>query len=140
MSYAMSASLQAAVYQHLVADAALTALVGQEIYDLPLPVDAPDAPELHITLGEERVRDAGTATSRGAQHDFSVTVHSSAQGFASAKAAAGAVSEALVDAPLILARGRLVALRMLFASAERGTAPERRRIVLRFRAVIDDTI
>ncbi len=44
---------------------------------------------------------------------------------------------ALVDAPLALDAGRLVALRFLRASAERGRAPVKRRVVLRFRAVVD---
>ena len=50
---------------------------------------------------------------------------------------AGAVCAALVDAPLALGAGRLVALHFLRAGAERGRAPEKRKITLRFRAVVD---
>ncbi len=34
-------------------------------------------------------------------------------------------------------QGRLVALRFLRAAAERGPAPEKRKVSLRFRAVVD---
>ena len=34
--------------------------------------------------------------------------------------------------------GRVVALRFLSARAERGRAPEKRRVTLRFRAVVDE--
>jgi hypothetical protein len=54
------------------------------------------------------------------------------------KRVAAAVCAALVDAPLALASGRLVALRFLRASAERGRPPVKRRVVLRFRAVVDE--
>lgn len=137
MSYIYSAGLQAAIYQRLVADPGLAALVGAEIHDAPLELGrAATAPD-HVTLGEEQVRANDTKTSRGALHDFSVVVHSGRDGFSSAKAIAGAVCAALVDAPLDLERGRLVALRFLRAKAERGPAPEKRRIALLFRAVVD---
>ena len=47
------------------------------------------------------------------------------------------VGGAVYDAPLALEAGRLVALRFLRAGAERGRAPEKRRVSLRFRAVVD---
>jgi hypothetical protein len=53
MSYAWSAALQAAVYQRLVGDAALGALVGAAIYDAPLADGAVQAD--YVTLGEETV-------------------------------------------------------------------------------------
>jgi hypothetical protein len=135
VSYAFAAGLQAKVFERLEEDAALGALVGGAIYDAPLGL-APEATD-YVTLGEETVRDFGTKTSAGAIHDFSVTVHSGRDGFDWAKRAAAAVCAALVDAPLALEAGRLVALRFLRAGAERGRAPEKRKIVLRFRAVVD---
>ena len=91
----------------------------------------------YITLGEETVRPNGTKTSGGAIHDFTVTVHSGRDGFAAAKEIAAAVCDCLIDAPIVLEAGRLVALRFLRAGAERGRAPEKRRVSLRFRAVVD---
>lgn len=132
MSYSFSAGLQARVYERLRADGALA---GVAIYDAPLGLAPGDTD--YVTLGEETVRDWGTKTSDGAIHDFTVTVHSGREGFAWAKQTAGAVCAALVDAPLALGTGRLVALRFLRAGAERGRAPEKRKISLRFRAVID---
>ena len=64
-------------------------------------------------------------------------MHSGRDGFDGAKRVAAAVCAALVDAPLALEAGRLVALRFLRAGAERGAAPARRKVTLRFRAVVD---
>lgn len=137
MTYALAAALQAAVYARLAGDPALWDLVGDRIHDAP-PERAPDdgAPD-HVTLGEEIARPWDTQTSAGAVHDFEVIVHSARDGFDGAKRIAGAVCAALEDAPLALAGARLVALRFLRARADRGRAPEKRRIALRFRAVLD---
>jgi hypothetical protein len=70
-------------------------------------------------------------------HDFSVIVHSGRDGFDHAKRVAAAVCAALVDAPLPFEGGRLVGLRFLRAGAERGPAPTKRTVTLRFRAVVD---
>jgi hypothetical protein len=131
MSFAFSAGLQAAVYQRLAGDAGLA---GTAILDAPLEGGAATD---YVTLGEETVRANDTKTSRGAVHDFAVTVHSGRDGFDTAKRIAAAVCASLVDAPLALAEGRLVAMRFLRAAATRGPAPEKRRIALRFRAVVD---
>jgi hypothetical protein len=135
MSYALAAELQARVFARLAGDAAVAGLVGSAIYDAP-PALAPAETD-YVLLGEETVRDNGTKTSGGAIHDFSVSVHSGRDGFAHVKRVAEAVCAALVDAPLALGAGRLVALRFLRAGAERGRAPEKRKVILRFRAVVD---
>lgn len=138
MTYAFSAGLQAAIYQRLAGDPALTDLIGSAIYDAPLKVDGgAGAAADHITLGEETVRPNDTKTSQGAVHDFSVTVHSARDGFGTAKAIAAVVCESLIDAPLPMVQGHLVGLRFLQAKADRGRAPEKRRISLRFRAFVD---
>lgn len=138
MTYAFSAGLQAAVYQRLAGDPELAGLIGGEIYDAPLRVAAGAGTVAdHITLGEETVRPNDTKTSQGAVHDFSVTVHSARDGFGTAKAIAAVVCESLIDAPLPLVQGHLVGVRFLQAKADRGKAPEKRRISLRFRAVVD---
>lgn len=140
MSYAMSHALQEAVFTTLTQDAGLLALVGQDIYDAPPQVDPAEVPAVSVTLGPERVRDGSTKTSSGAVHDFTVMVHARTEGFSRPKAAAAAVCEALLDVPITLARGHLINLRMLSARAVRGPAAEPRRVELRFRAVLQDTV
>ncbi|MDF0600940.1 DUF3168 domain-containing protein [Psychromarinibacter sp. C21-152] len=134
MSYGVASALQAAVYQHLQADAALAALVGDAIFDA---APAGEVPALYVALGPEDVRAAGDATGAGARHDFTVSVVSGAAGFHAAKAAAAAVSDALVDAGLTLARGRLVRLGFLKARARRAENGTQRQIDLRFRARVE---
>ncbi|RMF37088.1 MAG: DUF3168 domain-containing protein [Alphaproteobacteria bacterium] len=140
MTYALSWPLQEAVFARLSADPTLSGLVGGRIYDAaPHAVQASDPLEDYVTLGEEVARAFDTATDHGASFDFAVAVHSGRQGYARAKAIAGAICDALIDAPLSLSRGKLIGLRFLQAQAQRGRPPVRRRIVLRFRAVIEDS-
>ncbi len=137
MSYGVSAALQAAVFQRLSGDSALAALVGADIYDA-LPTGT--LPPLYVVLGAEDVRDASDKTSGGAWHQFTVSVVTQSAGFATAKAAAAAVSDALIDAPLALNRGRLVSLNFYKAKAARVGTGAVRQINLIFRArVADDT-
>ncbi len=133
MTYALSAPLQAAVYQALLADAGVSDLVGTEIYDA-LPAGA--MPPMYVLLGDEKVKDASDGTGQGAWHDFTVSVVSEAAGFSGAKEVAGAVSTALVDAPLTLSSGRLAGLRFVKARAAREPGGLR-RINLTFRARVD---
>jgi hypothetical protein len=135
MSYGVAAALQQAVYQHLVQDATLMALVGGAIHDAVPPGTAPGT---FVLLGPEEVRDLSDVSGGGAEHSFTVSVISDAAGFQAAKTAAAAVSDALVDAPLVLARGRLVGLGFLRAVARRADPGNRRRIDLIFRARIED--
>lgn len=135
MSYGMAAALQGAVFQALVADTALAGIVGTDIYDA-LPSGA--VPSLFVALGPEVVRDRSDKTGAGAEHEFTVSVITDASGFAAAKLAAAAVSDALVDAPLVLARGTLVALNFLRAKALRVGAADQRRIDLTFKALVED--
>jgi hypothetical protein len=137
VSYAFSAGLQARLYRRLIDDPTLSALVGGAVYDAPLEPTLGAAGPDYVTLGEETVRPNGTKTSEGAIHDFTVTVHSTRDGFAAAKEIAAAVCDCLIEAPLALDAGRLISLRFLRAGAERGRAPEKRKVTLRFRAVVD---
>jgi hypothetical protein len=138
VSYAVAAGLQAAVYARLRADAELWDLVGERIYDAPIEVELGEGAPEHVTLGEETARAWDTKTSRGAIHDFDVTVHSARDGFDAAKRIASAVCGALLDSPLTVEGAQLVGVRFLRAKAERGRAPEKRKIALRFRAVLDE--
>ncbi|WP_420003001.1 DUF3168 domain-containing protein [Arenibacterium sp. LLYu02] len=135
MTYALSQSLQEAIYQQLTSDAALVAEVGTAIYDM-LPSGT--LPGLYVTLGAETVMDRSDISGGGALHRFTVTVVTNAAGFSAAKRAAAAVSDALVDAPLSLTRGHLVGLWFERATASRLTNGDR-SIALRFSARLEDS-
>ena len=135
MSYGVAAALQAAVYQKLLADAALGALVGGAVYDAVPPGTTTGT---YVSLGPEDVLDASDKTGDGATHDFVISVITDEAGFALAKAVAAAVSDALVDADLTLTRGRLVWLHFVKAQAKRLDAGAARRIDLRFAARVED--
>lgn len=132
MTYALAPALQAAIYARLTADPALAALVGAHIYDaLPPGI----LPSLYVALGPETARDRSDTTGAGAEHEVTVTVVTDRAGFATAKQAAAAVSDALHGADLTLARGTSVFCRFLRARAARSG--EAREIVLTFRVRVD---
>lgn len=135
MSYGVAAALQAAIYQRLTADTVLDGLVGNAIYDAAPPGVVGGT---YVSLGPEVARDASSQTERGAVHEFSVSVVTDAAGFQNAKQVASAVSDALTNATLILARGRLVGLWFLRARARRVEEADVRRIDLFFRARVQD--
>ncbi|GIX13154.1 MAG: hypothetical protein KatS3mg118_1113 [Paracoccaceae bacterium] len=139
MTYALSWPLQQAVYAALIADPAVSVLSGGRIHDAPPHAATQTEPgAIYVTLGEETVRPFESADHRGGAHDFAVTVHSGASGFGLAKELAGAICDALIDRPLPMSRGHLVALRFLGGQAQRGRPADRRRITLRFRALVED--
>lgn len=135
MSYGSGAALQAAVFARLAGDAVLAGLVGGAIHDA-----LPEGPVggTWISLGPEEVRDASDTGGAGARHDFTVSVLSDAPGFQAAKAVAVAVSDALMAAPLELARGRVAGLWFLRARARRVENAATRRIDLTFRARVEE--
>ena len=135
MSYGVSAALQTAVYGHLQADAALTALVGTAVYDNP-PAGAPLG--TYVSLGPEDVRDRSSKTSHGALHILTISVVTDLPGFQNAKDVAAAVNDALIDAPLTLTRGLLVSLNFDRATARRVNTGDIRRIDLTFHARVED--
>ena len=135
MSYAMSQALQTAVYGRLSTDAALTDLVGTAIFDALPPGDVP---ALYVALGPEKVRDASDADGQGAIHEFTISVVTGLSGFASAKVAAAAISDALTTGPLALNRGQALSLRFHKAAAARVGTGDTRRIDLIFRARLSD--
>jgi len=135
MSYGAAAALQAAVYQRLIADAALSDLVQGAIHDAAPPGVSAGT---YVSLGPEDARDASDQVGSGAYHDFVVSVVSDAAGFQTAKSVAAAVSDALTGAALTLARGRLVGLWFQRARARRVEDADVRRIDLTFRARIED--
>lgn len=137
MSYGAAAALQAAIYDHVLGDAGVQALVGSAIYDA-LP--SGPLPETYVTLGPEDVRERGDGTGGGAWHRVTLSVVTSQAGFHGAKQVAAAISDALSDADLSLSRGRLAALHFYRARARREGTGDLRRIDLTFRARLDDTL
>ena len=135
MSHAMAAALQGAVYQALLADAGVQALVGTDVFDA---VPSGIVPDTYVSLGPELVRYRSDKTSAGAEHEFTVTVFTTEAGFAQAKDCAAAICDALVDAELTLSRGHLVALNFYKAQALREQKGAARRIDLKFRARVED--
>ncbi|MBL3569379.1 DUF3168 domain-containing protein [Rhodovulum sp. BSW8] len=135
MSYGMAAALQAAIFQRISGHAAVAAIVGEAVYDA---VPAGRLPPIYVSLGPEEVRDASDKDAGGALHLVTISVVSEEAGFARAKAAAGAISDALTEAPLVLVRGRVVGLWFDRARARRVGAQDQRRIDLRFSVRVED--
>lgn len=135
MSYGVSAALQAAIYQRLLADTALAALVGTAIYD-----NAPSGTILgtYVSLGPEDVRDRSDKTGYGALHMVTISVITDAAGFQVAKQVGAAISDALQGAELILSRGALCFINFERATARRVGTGETRRIDLQFNARVED--
>lgn len=135
MSYGVSAALQAAIYGALTGFGPLNDLVDGAIYDALPPGILPD---LYVVLGEEKVRDNSDKTGAGAEHEFTVSVITDLAGFASAKAVAGAISDALIGADMVLSRGALVGLEFHKATAARVGSGDQRQIDVIFRARVED--
>lgn len=134
MSYAIGAALQAAVYKRLQGDAALTALVGDAVYDA---APAGTVSGTYVSLGPEDARDASDMTGDGAVHDFTVSVVSDEAGFQAAKQVGEAISDGLLSAPLVLSRGHVVGLWFRKAKARRVDKGTSRRLDLTFRARVE---
>ncbi|MEM1314026.1 MAG: DUF3168 domain-containing protein [Pseudomonadota bacterium] len=133
MSYAGAGALQEAAYQALSASPALEALVGGRVFDAAPHRDGPEgAPGTYVLLGDERTRPWGARGLEGAEHELEVAVVSPAESFASAKAAAGAVSDVLLGPLPALAAGR-VATAQFAGARTRRLRDGGRRIELRFR-------
>lgn len=141
MTYALSWPLQQGIFQLLSTDADVAALTGGRIFDAP-PHQASEAdPEgIYLTLGDETVRDWSTATDHGAVHLVSITVHAPRRGFAEAKQVAGAVSDALLNGAIALSRGRVVLARFVEARTRRQENGALRRIEMRFRILVEDSV
>ncbi|WP_372884799.1 DUF3168 domain-containing protein [Shimia sp.] len=137
MSYAMSDALQSAIYQKLQNDTSLSSLIGAAVYDA---VPAGVLPQTYVILGAETVLGRSDLSGDGAEHRLTISVISEAAGFATAKAAAVAICDALQGADLALSRGRLVFMTFDRATARRAGRGNTRRIDLRFRARVEDDV
>ena len=127
-------SLQQSVFATLVADTAITALLGADrIYD-----DVPQGSPLpYLTLGQSTVRDWSTGTDDGNEHLITLHVWSDAKGKKQASDIADAVRTALHDQPLTLVGHRLVNLRHEFSEARRDPDGATVHATVRFRAVTE---
>ena len=127
-------ALQEAVFSALSADATLQSFLGgANVFD-GTPRNAP-TPYVH--LGELSARDWSTATEAGAEVTFAVVAWSRTPGRSEGLTIADRVTALLHDAPLVLAGWRLVNLRHLSTETARVEKPEGRRVVARFRAVLE---
>ena len=134
MPTAASAALRAAIHDALVADASLSALLGgPRVYDEPpKSVAFP-----YVTLGETRVSDFSTGTERGEEHHLTLHAWSRQGGHKEAHLVAGALLQALDDAPLTLTDHRLVNFRFALADVRREADGRTYHALVRFRAVTE---
>lgn len=131
---ASAVSLRTAIHGALTADAPLIAFLGgTKIYDEP-----PRAAELpYVTLGHDVISDASTATEASDEHALTLHVWSRQGGHREAHLIAGAVLEALADAPLDLADHRLANLRFIVADVRREADGRTYHGIIRLRAVTE---
>lgn len=127
-------ALQEAVFSALVADAELGDMIGgAKIFDsVPRNAAAP-----YVHLGEMVFRDWSTATERGAEINFAIAVWSRGEGRSEGFRIAERVVLLLHDVSLSLEGFRLVNLRHVATETARAEKPEGRRLVARFRAVVE---
>lgn len=136
LSPPMSAALalRQALFDRLVADAPLRALLGDpRVHDAP-PADAAFP---FVTLGEALVADGSTATEAGSEQSLTLHAYSRAGGRREAFALAAAIQQALHDAPLALEGHRLANLRATTAEVRREADGRTYHALIRFRAVTE---
>jgi hypothetical protein len=134
MPTASSAALRSAIYAALCADTALTTLLGgPSIYDEP----PRQATFPYVTLGEARVANFSAGDARAEEHQLTLHAWSRHGGHKEAHLIAGALLQALDDAPLDLGEHRLVNLRFATADVRRESDGRTYHAVVRFRAVTE---
>ncbi len=128
-------ALRRAVQARLVADAALTGLLGgPHIYEEP--PRALEGP--HVVHGEADMRDWSTGSSHGLQHAFELVVWAARPGDgASALAIAARIGALLHEASLALPGQTLVSLRFDACALRRDGKSGRTRATLTFRALTE---
>jgi hypothetical protein len=130
-------ALRAAIHDALRADSALaTALGGEKVYDEP-PRDA-EFP--YVTLGEARLIDASSDGGQTQEHQLTLHAWSRKGGHREVHVIAGALLQALDDAPLTPDGHRLVNLRFSIADIRRESDGRTYHALVRFRAVTEPLI
>jgi hypothetical protein len=134
MPTASSAALRAAIYDALINDGALTSVLGgPSVYDEP-----PRAASFpYVTLGEARMSDFSAGGERGEEHQLTLHAWSRQGGHREAHLIAGALLQALDDAPLTLSDHRLINLRFALADVRREADGRTYHALVRFRAVTE---
>ncbi len=136
MPTAASAALRAAIHDALIADTALTGLLGgPKVYDEP----PRNAAFPYVTLGETRIADFSTDADGGEEHQMTLHAWSRQGGPREAHLIAGALLQALDDAPLALTDHALVNLRFSLADIRREADGRTYHALVRFRAVTEPT-
>jgi len=129
-----SVALRAAIHSALMEDGALTALLGgARVYDeVPAGTALP-----YVTLGEARITDYSTGDGVGEEHQLTLHAWSKQGGHREAHVIAGALLQALDDAPLTLSGHTLINLRFALADVRREADGRTYRASVRFRAVTE---
>jgi hypothetical protein len=128
------AALRAAIYQALVADAALSAaLGGARVYD-EVPRDAAFP---YVTLGDARISDASGDDGPTQEHQLTLHAWSRQGGHKQAHVITGALLQALDDVALQPSGHRLVNLRFALADIRREADGRTYHALVRFRAVTE---
>lgn len=129
-----TAALRAAIHDALVADAPLTGILGgPKIYDEP-PATAAFP---YVTLGEARVSDFSAGDEALQEHQLTLHAWSRQGGHREAHMIAGALLQALDDAPLAPDGHQLVNLRFSLADIRREADGRTYHALVRFRAVTE---
>lgn len=103
-----SNALQAAIYDRLTNDAAVTAIAGPDrVFDRRLAQQKLPC----LVIGQWRVTDWSTGDDTGEEHRFDIEIWSDDNGRKQAAVLADLVRAALHEAPLTLSEGHLVNLR-----------------------------
>lgn len=124
--------LQKAIYQHLSADAAVKAEIGEPARIFDDPPQGTAFP--YMTLGEAKATD-WKGVDGGLEHDLKLYVFSRYAGRREVKRILGVVYDALHDAGLALAGHSLINIRFVFGDVFRRQDGETYQGVARFRAV-----
>ena len=134
MPTAASAALRAAIHDALNADAALVSILGgAKVYDEP----PRSAAFPYVTLGEARIADYSAGGEPSEEHQLTLHAWSRQGGHREAHVIAGALLQALDDAPLALTDHHLVNLRFSVADIRREADGRTYHALVRFRAVTE---
>lgn len=134
MPTAASAALRAAIHDALIADAALVSMLGgPKVYDEPPRMAAFP----YVALGEARIADFSAGSEPGEEHQLTLHAWSRQGGHKEAHLIAGALLQALDDAPLALADHHLVNFRFSVADVRREADGRTYHALVRFRAVTE---
>lgn len=140
MTYAISWPLQQGIYSLVCNDPGCSSTLGARVFDA-IPPEAENAvpQDVYMTFGDEDVQDWSSGSTNGAIHTLTVSVHAPRQGYADAKQAAAAISDAILSGALSLTRGTVVNVRFVDGRTARQESDGLRRIDLRFRITVQDT-